>query len=86
MKALLLVTLSSILFVSCQEQESEREIGRYQFGGEGNLKVIDTKTGVCYKLKRGEYWMVYDVVNREYSDIKLTKVEELTSIKQTLQK
>ncbi|MDC0303604.1 hypothetical protein OAL15_01195 [Flavobacteriales bacterium] len=85
MRTLFLITLSSLLFVSCQEQESE--IGRYQFGGGENLVVIDTKTGVFYAMDHDyDDWLVWDVVNREYSNITLMEVEELTSIKNILQK
>jgi hypothetical protein len=86
MRNLFLIILTSILFVSCKKQESE--IGRYQLGAaDGYQHFIDTKTGLVYKLYTdwGE-WIVLDVVNREYSYVTLTEVEELTSIKPTLQK
>lgn len=53
MKALLLVILSSLLFVSCQN-----EVGRYTYhvtpyGEERYLdkQVFDTKTGIAYQLE-----------------------------------
>ena len=86
MRTLLVIALSSILFVSCQEKESE--IGRYQLGaGDGYRHFIDTKTGLIYMIDNSmDYWYVFDVVNGEYSHVTLKEVEELTSIKQTLQK
>jgi hypothetical protein len=86
MRTLLLVTLSSLLFVSCQN-----EVGRYQAipfelqshdRWEPKYGVLDTKTGITYEFNGGII-RKYDMTTGEFESIEM---KDITSIKNTLQK